>query len=117
VELANEKAWREHRRANAGSPYGMAVLDYAERWANMMEAEIERGMALEECAQQTSEEADTEGITLFQYGCAVSILAQVWAHGEKLRRWHNLREQLRDEGEEANRRGTVLNPAILKVGQ
>lgn len=41
------------------------------------------------------------------YGCAVSILAQVWEHGELLRDWHN-----RSYGYQGD--GTV-NPAILTI--
>jgi len=40
----------------------------------------------------------------------------VWAHGEALRLWHNLKYQLRDEGEKANETGGVLNPALLNLG-
>jgi hypothetical protein len=35
---------------------------------------------------------------------------------EELRRWHNLRTQIGDEGEKANEDGGVLNPALLRVG-
>lgn len=50
------------------------------------------------------------------YGCAVSILSQVWIHGEELRRWHNLDSQIGTEGEKANESGGVLNPAVLNIG-
>jgi hypothetical protein len=50
------------------------------------------------------------------YGCAVSILAKCWQHGDQLRRWHNLKTQIRDEGERANESGGVLNPALLNIG-
>jgi len=33
------------------------------------------------------------------YGAAVAILSKVWKHGEELRRWHNLKTQIGDEGE------------------
>jgi deoxyribonuclease V len=49
-------------------------------------------------------------------GCAMSILSQVWVHGEQLRRWHNLKTQIRNEGEKANESGGVLNPALLSLG-
>lgn len=58
----------------------------------------------------------TEGITGFMYGCAVSALAHFWAHGEALRRWHNLDTQIGTEGEKANESGGVLNPALLNIG-
>jgi len=74
------------------------------------------GETVEDCADTASHLADSEGITGFMYGCAVAILAKVWVHGEALRRWHNLKTQLRDEGEKANESGGVLNPALLNLG-
>ena len=53
------------------------------------------------------------GLTGFQYGLAVQILADVWEHGDELRRWHNLETQIHDEGEAANEAGKTLNPALL----
>lgn len=50
------------------------------------------------------------------YGCAVGMLAKAWKHGEDLRRWHNLKTQLANEGEKANEQGGVLNPALLRIG-
>ena len=38
------------------------------------------------------------------------------ANGEDLRRWHNLDTQIRNEGEIANEKGGVLNPAIMSIG-
>lgn len=63
-----------------------------------------------------SHTADTEGVTGFMYGCAVTQLYWHWVHGEELRRWHNLDTQIGDEGEKANESGGVLNPAILTFG-
>lgn len=89
-------------------------MRYAEQWARLMQLEMAGGKPLEEIADASSREADTEGITGFMYGCAVSILSHTWKHGEQLRRWHNLKTQIYDEGVTANETGKVLNPAILK---
>ena len=51
----------------------------------------------------------------FQYGAAVTTLAACWEHGDELRRWHNLKSQIGNEGEKANESGGVLNPAILNI--
>jgi len=96
-------------------PYGRRCYTYAEEWANAMEREMSKGRTVQECAKETSHEADTDGITGFMYGVAVSILAHAWEHGEELRRWHNLDTQVRDEGERANESGGVLNPALLRI--
>mgnify|MGYP001603931777 CR=1 FL=1 len=106
--------WEQACKANT-DPYGAAILAYAERWARLMEGRIAHGGTLEACASEASNIADTEGITGFMYGAAVGILAEVWVHGEALRRWHNLTTQLSDEGEQANTTGGVLNPALLRL--
>ena len=77
---------------------------------------ISKGNALQDIAKDLSHEADTMGITGFMYGMAVSILSHCWVHGEDLRIWHNLDTQIKDEGEKANEKGTVLNPALLNIG-
>jgi hypothetical protein len=114
MKLKDKAGW-EKGLANNQDPYGKACYTYAERWADLMEAEMAKGKPLADCAKPTSHDADTEGITGFMYGCAVSTLAAVWEQGEELRRWHNLDSQIRDEGERANESGGVLNPALLNI--
>ena len=97
-------------------PYGRRCYTYAADWARRMEEAMAAGAALTDCAEQASHDADTDGITGFMYGCAVSLLAHCWVHGEELRCWHNLKIQIRDEGERANETGGVLNPALLSLG-
>lgn len=94
-------------------PYGRAFFTYAERWAGMMEEKIEASeddemKVIVDNAKQLSYEADTEGITGFMYGVAVSILSQCWGYGEFLRKWHN-----KDYGYDGD---GVVNPAIITVG-
>jgi len=103
-------------KAKNEDPYGAACYSYAESWAALMDREIARGATLADIADDTSHEADVEGITGFMYGCAVSILAQFWKRGDELRRWHNLKTQIGNEGEKANEQGAVLNPALLRLG-
>ena len=98
---------------NNQDPYGKCTVDYALRWAEMMEKKIENGEKIEDIAKQTSHDADTEGITGFMYGAAVSILSWAWGYGEELRQWHNLDTQIASEGEKANETGGTLNPALL----
>lgn len=111
---ANNDAWQKYLKANTDG-YGRACVDYAERWGRLMQLEMSNGHELENIAEPTSHEADIEGITGFMYGCAVAMLSQCWIHGEKLRVWHNLKTQIGEEGEEANRKGSILNPAVLKL--
>lgn len=92
--------------------YGHAVYAYLERWAELMEKDIAESddpvKAIAENAKKRSHEADTEGITGFMYGCAVSILSDCWEYGEILRKWHNNRYDYDGNG--------VVNPALLTIG-
>lgn len=112
MRYSNQEGWQKFVDNNTDL-YGKGCVDFAKRWAELMESKIERGELLESIAEITSHDADIDGITGFMYGCAVSMLAQCWIHGEQLRKWHNLDCQLGDEGEKANEKGGVLNPALL----
>lgn len=106
MKLKNKKVWKKIVAIN-NDPYGSCVVRYAERWANAMEKEMESGKSLIDIADATSHKADTEGITGYMYVCAVSILSQVWEHGEELRKWHN-----KEYGYEGN---GIVNPAIITI--
>ena len=114
MNIINQKDWEEGLKNNTDM-YGAGIYRYAEAWANLMEEKINTGANLEDIASSTSHEADTEGITGFMYGAAVSVLSHAWEHGEELRLWHNLDTQIGNEGEKANESGGVLNPALLNI--
>ncbi len=110
----NLEGW-DRGLANQHSDYGRRVYSYAEEWADLMEARMAKGERLEDIAEATSYQADTDGITGFMYGAAISVLAGYWVHGGTLRRWHNLKTQIGHEGERANETGGTLNPALLNI--
>lgn len=115
-EIKDQSGWQEWKDANQ-SGYGACIIRYAARWAHEMETQMTAGAKLADIAQPTSYTANKEGITGFMYGAAVRVLAQVWKHGEELRRWHNRAYQIGDEGDKANEKeGAVLNPAMLCIG-
>lgn len=115
ILTGKETLWQEYVKNNT-DPYGGRCVSYAKGWAELMEAKMAEGQTVAECAQAAATKADYDGITGFMYGCAVSMLAQCWEHGEELRKWHNLDTQLGTEGEKANASGGVLNPALLNIG-
>lgn len=115
IEFADKAGWQKSKTVNSDG-YGGAVMTYSERWARLMQLEMANGKKLADVADAASSEADLEGITGFMYGCAVSQLASCWKHGDELRRWHNIKTQLGNEGEKANESGGVLNPALLSIG-
>lgn len=113
----DEAKWQEGLKAQKGSGYGLMIYTYAEYWARLVQKKMTEGYKLEAVADECSDKADIPcGISGFMYGCAVSCLAECWKHGEELRIWHNKKYQLKNEGEEANKSGGVLNPAILSIG-
>lgn len=106
----NRDEWEKGYSAQE-SGYGRAVFEFADTWARLMEREIAAGATLPLVADECSSAADAGyGITGFMYGCAVSILASAWVHGDELRRWHNGKYGVPPENP-----GTV-NPAILTIG-
>jgi hypothetical protein len=131
-KVKDQEAWDEFVKANPNEEdgslsYGSAVIEYARIWAELMEAEIIPGdeipKALEKIADRTSHEANKEldrlhgggSITGFMYSMAVNVLSQCWEMGEWLRQWHNLDVQVGDEGKVANKKGTVLNTALVNI--
>lgn len=115
LKTGTETEYETYKAKNSSDPYSARVVSYGEDWANLMEARMGKGEKIADMANDTSHEADTDGITGFMYGAAVSALSHFWEHGEALRLWHNLKTQIKDEGEKANETGGVLNPALLCV--
>ncbi len=108
IELSDVAAWATAVEKNA-DPYGAACVRYAENWARLMQAAMARGEKLADVAKPLSHDADSEGITGFMYGAAVSMLSHCWVHGEELRKWHN--------GEYDHDGDGVVNPAVLTISK
>jgi hypothetical protein len=122
MKLKDQALW-DKGVANNQDPYGARVFSYAKDWAELLEARIPEGATPAEVtriivdnASKDSHTADTDGITGFMYGAAVSTLSATWQYGEELRRWHNLETQIGNEGERANEEGGTLNPALMSFG-
>ncbi|ALO79641.1 hypothetical protein HOBO_233 [Bacillus phage Hobo] len=106
MKIVDEKVYEDWKEKNTDG-YGAGIFRYAEKWANLMEEEITKGSRIRDVAQKLSHDADTEGITGFMYGAAVSILSQCWVHGEELKKWHNKEYDYEGEG--------VANPALVTI--
>ena len=105
IKAGKEKEFEQFVEINSKDFYSRGVVNYAKRWAELMEAEIAEGKKIFEIADKTSRIADTDGITGYMYGCAVSTLSHLWEYGEELRKWHNGEYKYDGDG--------VVNPAIL----
>jgi len=53
------------------------------------------------------------GLTGFMAGAVAKMVSQCHVRGDEFRRWWNVKTQINKEGEKANEKGGVLNPAIL----
>lgn len=121
VQWSNLKVWNEYVEKNT-NPYGKAIIEYAEMWAKLMQKRMgdpDWVVSVNNFAtmvDETSFEADIEGITGFMYSCAVGYLVECWFAGELLRQWHNKKNQIGTEGDEANDSGGLLNTALLNIG-
>jgi hypothetical protein len=105
---SKEDSYQEFVIKNSDDLYSKETVNYAERWADLMETLIDSGMILESIAKSASYEANIDGITGFMFGCAVETLSSFWIHGEQLRKWHNKEYNCPDsEG--------VVNPALLSI--
>lgn len=107
MKVKNIEVYEDWKSKNT-EYYGACTLRYAERWANLMEKELDNGANLPDIAKKLSHEADTEGITGYMYGCAVHVLSQCWQYGEELKKWHNGKYNHSGDG--------VVNPAIMTIG-
>lgn len=76
------KRYNKHVELNSTDGYSKGVVDFAVRWANLMEKEKE---LTKEIVDKLSNEADTEGITGYMYDCARGSLYHFWYYGEELK--------------------------------
>jgi hypothetical protein len=88
LSVNDQAAWDALVELNSTDSYSKAAMDYAIQWGRLMQSRIASGEKLVDIAQETSHQADAEGITGFMYGCAVNALSKFWIHGEELRKWH-----------------------------
>lgn len=121
IKTGMEADYAAYVRVNADDGYSARVVSYGEDWAKLMEEQIAAAPdqpvanTILLCAKETSRAADTDGITGYMYGAAVSGLAHFWEHGELLRRWHN-KDLAPMQAEAANAAGVTLNPALMIIG-
>ena len=74
-----------------GHGYGSAIFQYAERWANMMEKEIQKGANVKDIAQRSSDDAHTPDISGYMQEESTNILCEHWKYGNDLKEWQSKR--------------------------
>ena len=90
IKKGQEENWNKFVEINSKDFYSAGVVNFAKAWAERMEEKIEEGKILKDIVDGCVNKADKGlGITGFMYGCAVSVLVEMWEYGEELRKWHN----------------------------
>lgn len=102
AELAAQRAAVEDKLANAPAlevrgeglwqmvqdsildPAVEEILDFAERWARLMQLDIEEGNELEEVFETCANDANFDNLNSIEQSVAAMMLSSVWIHGEQL---------------------------------
>lgn len=113
MEFSDRGRWTEFVEKQSKVLFGYGLITFSERWARLMQQELDNGSKLEDIAQTTSIESDLEGLSGQAYDIVVTVLSACWKHGERFRQWHNLHTRPGNKGERANESGEVLRTSLL----
>lgn len=116
-EIGFNPEWKKLKIKHADDPCASKVIEQAERWAFIMNAQLGNGnkkkfsQIAEESLHIASKLSSYE-LSPFQYGCVITLLHKYWQYGEPLRRWHNIRVGGEEVGKKANDEGWIINPGL-----
>jgi hypothetical protein len=108
--ITNKELWNDYVTKNT-DPYGACCIKVASKAMEI----LDQGEAFE-ANKLISEAEGSEGITGFMAGCVAQMISECHSRGEEFRKKWNTRHQIGSEGDEANKSGGILNPAILNIG-
>jgi hypothetical protein len=114
MKLKDKKAWNEWVKNNK-DPYGAACIKVAKRVMEILDENKE--FDVNKIINKADEETKAGGLTGFMAGCVAQMVAKCHERGEEFRQKWNIKYQLQDEGEKANKGKGVLNPALLTIKQ
>lgn len=86
MKVKSQERWGGILRDNSGG-YQRIILEFAEQWADRMEAGLLPGKRVEEVADLALAETGKKP-TRLQLAQAVIALVEVWEYGDALRRWY-----------------------------
>lgn len=113
MPITNEELWNDQVKNNT-DPYGKAVVDTAREVMRLLD-ENTNDFNCHQIVCDADKNIKAGGITGFMAGCVAQIVSQLHSRGEEFHRKWNLDNQIGSEGEKANEKGGVLNPALLNV--
>jgi hypothetical protein len=102
MQLSDVKRWQEAEAVNT-DPCGRAVVTFARAWAEAMERRLAAlpspfvEHAVELVAEPAMDDArrlrpPSEGLTGFQLGCVIDLLAAAWPRGKRLEELEEIEE-------------------------
>ena len=113
MKLKDKKAWAEWEKNNQ-DPYGKACVNVARRVMEILDEG--KDFDTHQIICQADDDIKAGGITGFMAGMVAQMVSRCHERGEEFRRKWNGDNQIGDEGNKANEKGGVLNPAILQIG-
>jgi len=115
MPITDIECWDTMVEANA-DPYGGACIAVARRAMKILDEEP-GDFECYDLICRADRDAKAGGITGFMAGCVAQLISKVHSRGEEFRCKWNTCNQIRDEGELANKSKGVLNPALLRIGK
>lgn len=108
VKKELEKEWEKARENNMRDGYSAQVVKVTEKCCDA----LDEGLTPQASCDKATKGSD---ITGFMAGCMAQWVTHFHPRGEEFREWWNIENQIKDEGEKANKSGGVLNPALLTI--
>lgn len=111
MKLKDEAGWEECQKNNT-DPYGKCCIDVARRVMEILDEG--KDFDCHKLVCQADKDIKAGGITGFMAGCVADIVSNCHERGDEFRiKWNR---QYRNDVNESDDEGGVVNPAILTIG-
>jgi len=107
--------WEKWEKKNKDA-YGKCCVDVAREVMRLLDTPEHKDFDTHKIVCLADENIKAGGITGFMAGCVAQMVSHCHSRGEEFRKQWNIDNQIKDEGENANKGKGVLNPAILHIG-
>lgn len=87
MKVRNKDVYMKWKRVNANDGYSFDIFKFSEKWADLMEEEVEKGHNIEEIADDTSKIAGIDELTNTMFDSSLDILYRCWIYGYELETW------------------------------
>lgn len=114
MPIIKQKEWNQTVACNKDS-YDKVIADISLKAMEILDTIMDRDYDCYDIIKQAYKETGHKGITGFMVGLIAESISYFYSDGDTFRRKWNLKLQYIDEGEKANKEGTILNPATIMV--